>query len=122
MTKVMMKTIAGLGMANRSKQKGDTEERAVVNLHREQGYQAQRTLESGARGDGTIPTWDIDLIIRTMHGKTDYFKGECKIKKDGFKMIYDYLGDNDFLTIRADRKERLYVIPERMWLDYLNSL
>jgi hypothetical protein len=31
-------------------------------------------------------------------------KGEVKIRADGFKQIYGWLADNDFLAIRADKR------------------
>jgi hypothetical protein len=101
-------------MANKSKTKGDSEERNIVNMHRELGFRCERTLEAGARSDGS-DTYDIDLYL---DGDSATI-GECKLRKDGFKQIYKWLGDNDFLTIRADRKDRLYVIPERMWLKFI---
>lgn len=103
-------------MANKSRDKGHREEREVVNNHREIGIPAQRTLESGARNDGTI-TYDLDVYYRG----NDHAPiiGECKIRASGFKKIYQWLGDNDFLTLRADRKERLYVMKEETWLHFL---
>jgi len=103
-------------MASKSKRKGDSEERAIVNLHRELGFKIERTLEAGARSDGSA-TYDIDLYL---DGDSAVI-GECKLRKDGFKQIYKWLGENDFLTIRADRQERLYVIPERFWLELIQK-
>lgn len=98
-------------MPNRSKNKGDKEERAIVNLHREWGFNATRTLKSGARSDGS-KTFDIEIYnVKNF----PFLHGEAKVRADGFKQIYDYLGSNHFLTIRADNKERLYVIPEEIW-------
>ncbi len=105
-------------MANRSKEKGDREERAVVHTFRDEGYTVERTLESGARSDGSDP-WDINL--ETSQG---VLRGECKILKNGFKTIYNWFDKTniDFLTIRADKKERLYVVPERVFLNFLESM
>ena len=98
--------------------KGNAEERAIVNLHRELKFPAERTLERGSRSDGS-KTWDVDLYI---NGKDGFpIIGECKIRAKGFKNIYNWLGENDFLTIRADRKERLYVVPERVWIDLITK-
>jgi len=97
----------------RSRNKGSSEERAVVNLHREMGLEAERTLEKGKRPDGS-KTWDVDIIQsgRVLHG-------ECKLRGNGFKQIYDWIEGVEFLTIRADRKERLYVVPEQIWIELL---
>ena len=103
-------------MASKSKIKGSVEERAVVNLHRELGFKCERTLEGGARSDGS-DTYDIDLYVRGSDEAA--ILGECKLRATGFKQIYSWLGNNDFLTIRADRKERLYVVPERIWKELI---
>jgi hypothetical protein len=103
----------------KSRNKGANEERAIVNLHRDMGVRAQRTLEAGARSDGSV-TYDLDVYA---FGEEEApLIGECKIRADGFKQIYDWLGENDFLTIRADRKERLYVVPEELWKTILKRL
>lgn len=106
-------------MGNPSRQKGDREERAVVNLHRKWGLHANRTLESGKRSDGSDPV-DIDLYIWGVDKAPAI--GECKVRGSGFKQIYDWLGLNDFLTIRADNKERIYCIPERVWKQLLANV
>ena len=93
----------------KAKNKGDNEERAVVNLHREWGLDCERTLERGVRMDGS-PTWDIDL-----HLKDKTLRGECKCRESIGDWIWDHLGDSDFLTLRKNRKARLYVVPEHVW-------
>lgn len=90
-------------------------EREVVNLMREHGFSCERTLERGARMDGS-PTWDIDLVLDKVR------KGECKRKKSGFKFIYESLGDNDFLVIREDRAKRLYVVNEETFIEMAKAL
>ena len=42
------------------------------------------------------------------------FTVECKRKKSGFKFLYDSLAqdDADFLVVRQDRAERLYIMSE----------
>lgn len=97
----------------KAKTKGDNEERAVVNLHREYGVHAERTLEKGARSDGSA-TWDIDLYINGIDDAP--LIGECKNQKQIGDYIWNWLGENDFLTIRKNRKERLYILPESVWL------
>jgi Holliday junction resolvase len=55
-----------------------------------------------------------------LSGATSYAKGdieaynmrfEVKARKDGFKQIYQWLGDNDGLIIKADRKEAIVCLP-----------
>lgn len=36
---------------------------------------------------------------------------ECKVRADGFKQLYMWLGSNDALAVKADRKEWLVVVP-----------
>lgn len=100
------------------KVKGSNEERAVVNLLRACGFKAQRTLESGARSDGT-PTYDIDLYARGEDAAP--LIGECKVRQT-YGTLYKQLGENDFLTIRMDRKDRLWIFPEKMALELLKGL
>ena len=106
-------------MASKSTRKGDSEERAIVNMLREKGYSIERTLQGGARSDGS-KTYDLDFYA---YGQDETpLIGECKLRASGFKQIYKWLDDNDFLTIRADRQERLWVLPERVILDIISKL
>lgn len=107
-------------MANKSKQKGDREERSVVEFFRDNGIYAQRTLEAGARSDGSN-TWDIDVYFDGIEGAARI--GECKMRKEGsgFKQIYKWMGENDFLTIRMDRSPRLFVLSEEFFLDLIKG-
>lgn len=99
-------------MVNKNKLRGDNLEREVVNLMRENGLRCERTLEKGARSDGS-QTWDIDLYPDPQGAA---MIGECKRKKSGFKFIYDSLGNNDFLVVKQDRCERVYILPEEVFL------
>ena len=47
--------------------------------------------------------------MQVRHGDKTY-KIECKSLANGFKFIYESLGDNDALCIRADRQEPLLVL------------
>ena len=103
----------------RSRDKGSREELAIVNLHKDHGIFAERTLENGKRPNGDM-AWDIDLYVYGVDEAP--LIGECKVKGQGFKKIYDYLGDADFLTIRADRKPRIYCMTEEVWLRLMMEL
>lgn len=37
-------------------------------------------------------------------------RGEVKRRRDGFRQLYGWLADNNFLAIRADRREWLVVL------------
>ena len=108
-------------MANKAKTKGDNEERNLVNMLRSFGFSAQRTLEKGARNDGS-DTWDIDLFLDDKLPNIATLGIECKIRASGFKTIYDMKGKTDVLTIRADKKERLYIINEALFLEFIKLM
>lgn len=92
-----------------SRDKGNREERAIVNLHKQHGFEAKRVPLSGA-ADG----FKGDVIV---HGLV----GESKLRASAFAKVYQWLGDNDFLTLRCDGKERLYVIREDRWIAMLKD-
>ena len=85
-----------------SRDKGARFEREIVNYLKSLGYEAERIPLSGAMG-----TFKGDVQVR--HGDKT-FKIECKSLANGFKFIYESLGDNDALCIRADRQEPLLVL------------
>lgn len=97
-------------MAKFSRDKGLREERDIVRTHRKIGVDAVRVPLSGAtefaKGDVLV------------HGLTF----EVKLRADGFKQIYEALGDNDGLILRADRKERLYLLRETEWLKIIKHI
>ena len=66
------------------------------------GLSGERVPLSGAArgrfgGDISVPALGRDL------------RGEAKCRGNGFNRLYDWLGGNDFLVIRADRKPLLIV-------------
>jgi hypothetical protein len=85
-----------------SRDKGNRTERAIVRLLQDHGLAAERVPLSGAArgrfgGDISVPALGRDL------------RGEAKCRGNGFNRLYDWLGGNDFLVIRADRKPLLIV-------------
>jgi hypothetical protein len=46
---------------------------------------------------------------------------ECKVRADGFKLIYGWLEGKDALALKADRKEWLVVIPLDRFLSLLEQ-
>jgi hypothetical protein len=89
----------------RSKRKGYREEAAVVAAWQCEGFHSERVPLSGAAGG----SYTGDLTIAILN---DDRKVECKVRANGFKSLYEWLGTNWCLTLRADRKERLYVMRE----------
>ena len=89
----------------KSRRKGQNEERAIVNTWQDAGQAAERVPLSGAAGgsfsgDVTIPLLGEDRVF------------EAKVRANGFRQIYDWLGDNFGLFIRSDRNPRLVVLRE----------
>jgi hypothetical protein len=87
-----------------SRQKGNRVERALVRALQNAGFGAERVpLSSAARGrfggDLSVPLLGVDRRV------------EVKAKANGFRRLYDWLGDHDFLIVRANRAEPLVVVP-----------
>lgn len=93
----------------RNRERGAELELEVVHTWREQGVECQRVPLSG--GAGGMFKGDVMLGGYTI---------ECKRRKDGFGPLYDALAQqgSDFLVVRADRKQRLYVLPEELVLKW----
>lgn len=84
------------------REKGARFERAVVEAMNAFGMDAKRVPLSGAatgfKGD----------VVFSINGESK--RAECKSRKDGFKVIRSWLGDNDILAIKDDRTEPLIVM------------
>jgi Holliday junction resolvase len=91
----------------KSRDKGLRGERNLVNILRSFGLRAERVPLSGAahyKGGGH----DVD-VYRV--GRDAPLCGECKIRASGWKELYKFLDENDFLAVKADRKDYLIVMP-----------
>jgi len=100
-------------MSNRNKQRGYELEAACRDYWIEKGFEARRTLASGAYKLQLGDEHAGDLHIED-------FVIEAKRKKSGFKFLYDALaqddGISDWLCVRQDRSPRLYVLREESLL------
>jgi hypothetical protein len=90
-----------------SREKGNRAERALVRALQDVGFAAERVPLSGAArgrfgGDVWVPLLGIDRRV------------EVKARANGFRRLYDWLGDNDFLIVKADRLPPLVVVPLRL--------
>lgn len=85
-------------MGKSQRNKGYRGEYNLVKLFKEAGLDAQRVPLSGA---SEFKKGDVVVQGRT---------GEVKVRGSGFKKIYEWLGANDFLAIKADRREYLIVL------------
>jgi len=56
-------------------------------------------------------------------GREPLLVGACKTQRDGFKQLYAWLeGDGaDYLALRADQAEWLFVLPERVMCELLTQ-
>ncbi len=89
----------------KSRNKGAREERAIVHSFQEAGIAAERVPLSGAMGgsyagDVSIPVQGRDRVF------------EAKVRANGFRQLYDWLGSNYGLFVRSDRNERLVILRE----------
>lgn len=98
-------------MPNRSREKGDRAERALVTLHHMAGIPAERIPLSGAMGG----SFSGDLRI------ADTYTAEVKARKDGagFKTLEGWLGRNDLLFLRRDRTTPIVVLS---WETYIHLM
>jgi hypothetical protein len=46
---------------------------------------------------------------------------ECKVRKDGFKLLYGWLEGKDALALKADRQDWLVVLPLDLLLKLLEK-
>ena len=92
-------------MGKKSRVKGQRNENQIVNLLKDAGLNAVRVPLSGMHGG----QFAGDIII-------DGERFEAKIRQSGFKQIYDWLGDNNGLFLRADRQELLIVVRAEDWV------
>jgi Holliday junction resolvase len=87
-----------------SRQKGNRAERAIVHLLQDRGFAAERVPLSGAArgrfgGDISLPLLGIDRRV------------EVKTRANGYRQLYSWLGNHDFLIVKADRLEPLVIVP-----------
>jgi len=93
-----------------SRQKGNRTERALVRALQEGGFAAERVPLSGAArgrfgGDISVPLLGVDRRL------------EVKCRGNGFRRLYEWLGDRDLLIVKADRLDPLIVIPFTLALE-----
>ena len=86
------------------RRKGYRLERTVIRALQGYGFAAERVPLSGAArgrfgGDVSVPLLGRDR------------RGEVKARSNGFRRLYQWLGDHDFLIVKADRREALVVLP-----------
>ena len=99
-------------MGRRSRDKGRRVEHNLVNLFKSWGLKAERVGVAYASGH------DVDVYKLNRPAP---LCGECKARANGFKQLYAWLDKDgaDFLALKADRQETLFVLPERVMRELL---
>jgi Holliday junction resolvase len=90
-----------------SRQKGNRVERIIVRAPQNVGFAAERVPLSGAArgrfgGDVSMPLLGIDRRV------------EVKCRANGFRELYRWVNDADFLIVCADRSEPLVIVPLKL--------
>jgi hypothetical protein len=99
-------------MGKKSKRKGYRMEHEIEKILRDEGITAKRIPLSGA-------SWlKGDIFIELLNKG---YIGEVKARREGFKEIYKWLSDKDFLFLRADRKDFLIVMNIKTFLELVNG-
>jgi hypothetical protein len=92
------------------RQKGNREERRLVQVLQHAGIACERVPLSGSvggryAGDLSIPLLGIDRCC------------EVKIRARGFAQIYEWLTGRDLLIVRANHCEPLCIVPLRLAIE-----
>tara|TARA_R100001594_G_scaffold126931_1_gene164375 strand:- start:446 stop:787 length:342 start_codon:yes stop_codon:yes gene_type:complete len=101
-----------------NKQRGYVLEKEVQDVWTNLGANCKRVFGSGAfKKVGEEFEGDVRL---------EGLKIECKRRKsgNGFKSLYEWFeqDDADMLVVRADRKNRLYVLPEKLMIEMAQKM
>ena len=92
-------------MSKMQREKGKRIELEIVNLFKAWGLKSLRVPLSGAT---EYASGDVDVYLQR---RAAPLIGEVKARKAGFKQLTAWLGDNDFLVVRPDRGEPMFVLP-----------
>ena len=100
----------------RNVKRGYEHEKGGVDWALSQGLDARRIFGSGAYKAHLGEEYAGDVVIEGL-------RCEMKRRKTGFKVIYDaFLQDNaDVVCVRADRKERLWVLKDQLFAQLLKG-
>lgn len=106
-------------MGGRSaKQKGSRVEREIVNTHKAAGIHAER-VDARLGQFGAVASYDIDVYWK---GKEEApLCGEIKARKKFPAWMTGYLADNDFLCLREDGRQPIYLVPHHVWIKLLTK-
>jgi len=101
-------------MSARNKARGYEHEREIVLWAQANGLDCRRIFGSGAFKHQLGDEFAGDIVLAGL-------RVEAKRRKTGFKVIYDAFDqdDSDVVCVRADRKERLWIVKDDLLLRLL---
>ena len=101
-------------MSARNKARGYEHEREIVLWAQANGIECRRIFGSGAFEHQLGDEFAGDIVLAGL-------RVEAKRRKTGFKVIYDAFDqdDSDVVCVRADRKERLWIVKDDLLLRLL---
>ena len=108
-------------MSARNKQRGYEHEKGAVDYLVSQGLDARRIFGSGAYKTQLGDDFAGDVVIEAE--TTGTLRVEMKRRKSGFGVIYDAFDqdDADVVCVRADRKERLWIVKDDLFAKLLKG-
>jgi len=103
-------------MGKSQRDKGNRNERQLVNIFRAYGIDAKRVPLSGSaegfKGD----------IIANIQGQAWRIESKVRGNGNGFKQLYGWLTGNDALVVKADRQQALVVMPLRKFCELVGEV
>ena len=102
--------------------RGQQSERELVALFQKWGLEARRVPLPRAPGEPEPGAAEGDADAYKI-GRDPPLVGECKTRKDGFRELYAWLESDgaDYLALRAENAEWLFVLPERVMRELLTQ-
>ena len=96
---------------------------------RDKGWRTENNVRKKALDHGLDASYRVplsggasikgDVMVGRLGG--NLWTLEVKCRANGFKQIYDWLGDNDGLVIKADNKPELVVLDMRDFFDLIGG-
>ncbi len=103
-------------MSARNRQRGYEHEKGGVDYLVSQGLDARRIFGSGAYKTQLGQEFAGDVVVEGL-------RVEMKRRKSGFGVIYDAFTQDqaDVVCVRADRKERLWIVKDELFAKLLKG-
>ena len=110
-------------MSSKSKRKGSRIEYEIAQRHMDAGISARRVPYSGAAGTLFPELTHLRGDVRILPDTPQELTAEVKARANGtgFKTIEKWLGDNDVLFLRRDRRDPLIVLSWDVYLRLMQA-